>query len=177
MAGDPRRTPPPLPGRLARDVPPPAVLSVAAAPADSPAPPPQRKITPSGMAYPALTTADGAVPIVLTWRTVLRLLGPTLALLLAGAAAVLTVVGEIRQHMADQQIHLARGERSHIVDRTALAVEIAKMTREIQLDQRDRAMQAMEQIDAALRRLRDEVAREPMIRRTPAPVRRTGSRR
>lgn len=129
------------------------------------------------MAYPALTTADGAVPIVLTWRTVLRLLGPTLALLLAGAAAVLTVVGEIRQHMADQQIHLARGERSHIVDRTALAVEIAKMTREIQLDQRDRAMQAMEQIDAALRRLRDEVAREPMIRRTPAPVRRTGSRR
>lgn len=179
MASDPHRAvPPPMPlrPRVVRDVPAPTAFQL---PDPEPLAPPSkpRKVTPSGMAYPSLATADGAVPIVLTWRTVLRLLGPTLALLLAGGTAVVSVVAEIRHHMADQQIHLARGERDHLIDRTALAIEVQKLTKELALDQRARTMQALEQINAALQRYRDEVARESKTRRELAPARRTGSRR
>lgn len=146
QADERRNGPPPLPARR-----PVAVADPG---------PATRPKTPSGMAYPSLATADGAVPIVLTWRTVLRLLGPALALVLAGATFTIAMVSEMRRHMADRQVHLETTERMFLVNRTMLAVELGKFAKEIALEQRAAAVQANEKIDQAMQRWRDEQARE-----------------
>jgi hypothetical protein len=112
------------------------------------------------MAYPSLANADGAVPIVLTWRTVFRILGPALALVLAGATFTIAMVSEMRRHMADRQVHLEATERMFLVNRTMLSIELAKVAKEIALEQRASVVQTNEMIDAAMRRWRDEQARE-----------------
>jgi hypothetical protein len=113
---------------------------------------------PSGAVAPTVeATADTPIPVVLTHRTLLKLIagivGP-LVVILSGAAYFFHAT---RSHIADPIIHLDRGERGKLQTKADCATSAKKIAvevkRELRLNHREVVVQQKRQIDKVGERL------------------------
>lgn len=133
--------------------------------------------TPSGQAFPAVSMSTprledtGGIPIVLTWRTIAKIVGPSLAVVLLGASIVLYYHWQAVSHLSNTVVHLLPGERSALVTRSEVERAHGQLVDRIEVSAVKARLEQAERIQAATKEIKTAQARE--VRRVLRQIRET----
>ena len=120
---------------------------------------------------PQLVTVP--VPVALNWSSVIKLVGPSLALIVAAFGAAIYFYHQANTHMADPTIHLTRGERAKLETKDEARKHRQKIhhaiIREAKVAHRELQVRQAEQISKWGKELKREQARVLRAVRTKRP--------